>query len=664
MPDDISESRIVEFARTFFGDDTPLQRAHEVGGRPYEPRSQQQHMALSVAEHLDLGQHLCIEAPTGVGKTFAYLVPALAFAEERGRPVVISTHTISLQEQIIDKDLPVLAQLLDRDVRAALAKGRSNYLCRRRLGNLVDPTQDLLPNLEMTNELEELLRWTESTRDGSRSDLAFEPSPALWDAVSCEVGNCAGAKCGHFGQCFLNRARRRLFQADVIVANHALFFSDLAMRQEADTEDAGILPPYGAVVLDEAHTVEDAAATHMGLRLTGHGLRRLLGRLYLPDRNRGLLTPADCSDARATVVEAWEKTERFFGRLRRWLDKQPQNPLRYTVPGHVPNLIAEVLEKLEGQLAGLTEDEEDDERRLALRTVRTQLFEYRVGLHEFLNMTRENHVYWFERHGQSLRHVSMTAVPIQVAPVLRERLFEQDFTVVLTSATLAVRGRMDYFQTRLGAEEADAEILDSPFDFLHQVTLYMPFDMPSPNNLDSFVPAASRHIRTFLLKTEGKAFVLFTSYRMMYDMAEALAEFFETSGLTLFVQGEGLPRTQMLDAFRNDPNSVIFGTASFWTGVDVPGKALSNVIIVKLPFAVPDHPLVAARQEQIESQGGRAFSEYALPEAILKFRQGFGRLIRSKDDHGIVVVLDNRIIRTGYGKAFLASIPDCSRHVF
>jgi ATP-dependent DNA helicase DinG len=644
---------------TFFGSDTPLRRAAELGGRPYEERPQQREMAEAIAAAFDDGRHVCIEAPTGVGKTFAYLVPSIHLAHQVDMPVVISTHTISLQEQIIQRDLPILANLMGVECRYAIAKGRSNYVCLRRLGACVENDQAYLPSPDLVPELARIREWVQSTDDGSRSSLDFEPSPTVWDSVCCEIGNCLNAKCPLCDRCFLMKARKRLMSARIIVANHALFFSDLGMKLSG-TEVGGILPEYCAVVLDEGHCVEDTAAVHLGLRATNYGVRRSLRRLYNAETNRGLLVDVAYTPERLGVIEVQEKAEGFFKRLAEWLDQQNENPLRYTAAGHVPDFLGGPLEETKEQLRRLIREEKDDGRRQELIAVADQISAFRDTIHAILEMTLEKHVYWFDRFGPGQKGISMNAVPVEVGELLAEGLFNQDFRVVVTSATLAVRGKMEYFRQRIGMHDGDSLILSSPFDFQRQVKLFIPEDMPNPNDTERFIPAACDQIRHFLEVTHGKAFVLFTSYRMMDQVAEELQPFFEQCGIRLFIQGQGMPRSRMLEAFRQDINSVIFGTSSFWTGVDVPGEALSNVMIVRLPFAVPDHPLIAARQETVEREGKNAFWEYSLPEAVLKFRQGVGRLIRSQTDTGIIVVLDNRILRARYGRTFIESIPACA----
>ena len=667
MSSGVSMSEFEAAVDAFFDATGPLARLGSVGARAYEARPQQHEMAVTVAAHLEAGNHLCIEAPTGIGKTFAYLVPALLLARARQAPVVVSTHTISLQEQILDRDLPLLLPLLDPDstLVTAIAKGRGNYICRRRLDAVAESTDEDLPDLSLRPQLEVLRSWAATTADGSLANLSTEPPAALWNAVCCETGNCLGSQCQHGRRCFLRRARQQLSRAQLIVANHALLFTELAVREREQRADAGILPAFTALVLDEGQTIEDCAAQHLGFHLTAYGLRRLLRRLYYPVRQRGLLAATEvAAAARDAVTRALDRADLFFERLGTWLDEQAPGPVRYAHPGTIPNLLGQPLDDVERELDDLATTEEDEDRRAELAAVRAQLHEAGAGLDAFLRMCLPDHVYWFEHKPSGQRRLSLHAVPVEVRDLLRQQLFDRDFTVIVTSATLAVNGSLDYFKARIGADCAGGAVLSSPFDFERQVTLYLPMDIPSPKDEARFLPVACGHIRTFLLQTGGKAFVLFTSYRMMHAAAAELEVFFAESGLPLFVQGAGIPRSQMLAAFRADTNSVIFGTASFWTGVDVPGDALSNVIIVRLPFAVPDHPLIAARQELIESRGQRAFREYALPEAILRFRQGFGRLIRHRDDQGIVVVLDRRILHTGYGQAFLNSIPVCQRQVF
>jgi ATP-dependent DNA helicase DinG len=652
----------------FFGPDSPLGDAPRFGGRAYEFRPQQRDMALAVASHLEEGRSLCVEAPTGVGKTFAYLVPAILNARARGIRVVVATHTISLQEQILQKDIPVIAGLLGSPFVTALAKGRSNYVCLRRLQALGQMDAERFSvETGVVKELKALWGWVTGTATGCLSDLGFEPSRALWDAVCCERGNCLNAKCPHFRQCFLMRSRQCLDKADLIVANHALFFSDLAMKREADDPEGGVLPAYGAVVLDEAHLIEDCAAEHLGLQAGSFALRRALRRLYHRDGDRGLLADGPWQEARDAATRAAEACDLFFGRVVEWLDPQPRDPLRYTVPGHIPNYLdgplLQAVSATQAVARSLAEDPETEGRGKELLATAEQVESQRLSLGRFLDMESPGHVYWFERHGRDRREVLVKAVPVQVGELLSAVLFRAGLPVILTSATLAVRGRLEYFLGRVGATAADQLVLDTPFDYPSQVTLYIPRGLPNPNDADQFVPAAADQIRKYIRLTHGSAFVLFTSYTMMRAMAAELAGFFREEDLQVFVQGEGMPRSRMLEAFREDVSSVILGTSSFWTGVDVPGEALRNVIIVRLPFSVPDHPLVAARQEDIERRGGRSFADYALPEAVLRFRQGFGRLIRSRTDTGIVVVLDRRVVASAYGKAFLDSVPPCKRVV-
>ena len=365
----------------FFGDDTPLKHAVEVGGRPYEVRPQQREMALRTAHALVEGAHLCVEAPTGIGKTFAYLVPAVYLALGTETPVLVSTHTISLQEQIIERDIPVLQQLMGVEFRFAVAKGRRNYLCLRRLETAVRERGAYLPSEELIPETERILRWAEQSEDGSLSDLEWEPSLEAWDAVCCEVGNCLGARCPHGDHCFLMRARRKLQRAQIIVANHALFFSDLALRsaREDDARTRCLLPPYGAVIFDEAHTLEDTAACHLGLRLSRWNIRRLLHRLYRPETRRGLVSISGCEDARDAVIAALDRMNVFFANIAGLLDRIPRNVMRVIRPLNIPDPLSPALECVERALKVLVEMEEDESRRQELRSVTEGLQDFRLG---------------------------------------------------------------------------------------------------------------------------------------------------------------------------------------------------------------------------------------------------------------------------------------------
>ncbi|MDT8391079.1 MAG: helicase C-terminal domain-containing protein [Lentisphaeria bacterium] len=661
--DEVLPGRLLDTVETFFGADTPLKRAVEQGGRPYEERPQQLDMARAIARTLVSGGHLCVEAPTGVGKTFAYLIPAIYYALETGKRAVVSTHTISLQEQLVNKDLPLLKRLTGLDFRYAIAKGRANYVCRRRLEMAAGSAREFLPSADLLPTVEKIRLWTETTRDGTKSDLEEEPEPAVWESVCCEVGNCLGNACDYFNTCFFMKARIRVFSSQVIIANHAVFFIDMAMKEAAEhAAEAGILPDFGMVVLDEGHCVEDTAAENLGVGVNYYALRRLLRRLYNPERARGLLTDSMHTEARLATIRALDQMEAFFGRLYDWVEMQDENPLRYTSPGHIPDLLGDILEDVAAKVYDLAKTEMDDGRKTELLTLCQRTRDYRQAIHTVLQMTEAGYVYWFERFGNAPPGLSLNGVPVDVSGLLKTCLFSQNYSVIVTSATLAVRGELDYFKRRIGAESAESLALTSPFHFAEQVEIHVPTGMPSPKDTRHFVPEAAEKIKHYVALTHGKAFVLFTSYMMMQDMAGELTDFFKEKNIRLLVQGEGMPRTKMLEIFREDVDSVLFGTASFWTGVDVPGEALSSVIITRLPFAVPDHPLVAARQEKIEAEGRNAFYEYSLPEAILRFRQGCGRLIRSRDDKGIIVILDNRVLTTRYGKAFLESLPPCKVH--
>jgi ATP-dependent DNA helicase DinG len=658
---------VKEQTESFFGADSPLRNANATDNFAfkYEPRQQQVDMAYAVADAFDNHENLCIEAPTGVGKTFAYLVPAFFHACQTEKPVVITTHTISLQDQILNRDIPLLAKFLNVKIDAVVAKGRSNYLCLRKLNQIADMDQSLLPDDNITGDLGRLVSWAEKTKTGDHTDMNRPISPQLWNAVCCERGNCLNGQCPFFTSCFLMAARRRIGKARIIIANHAFFFAALATdarlatRPDSDShEREKLLPAFSALVIDEGHTLEDAAANHLGIRADSFTIRRILGRLYSDERKTGLLAAERFSEARELVVDARRRATLFFSSLLNWMEPQNKNPLRYFVPNHIENYLATPFAKLEKSLSAFADNEEDAAVKTELECLKDAIEEQHMALDVFFTMARQDFVYWMEIFGRDKNDISFNCIPVDVSPLLAEQVFNKP-PVIVTSATLAVNGNIQYFMGRIGAVNAKSMILDTPFDFKHQVQTYIAKNMPDPRDLDAFLDKAEDHLRHFLTMTNGRTFVLFTSYSMMNNLAKRMEAFFNENNLTLLLQGDGLPTLKMIEKFKSTERAVIFGTSSFWTGVDVPGDALSSVIIMRLPFANPDHPLELARTERTTALGKNAFFDYTVPEAVLKFRQGFGRLIRTKDDTGIVVILDSRIIQKRYGQSFLNSIPEC-----
>lgn len=654
-------SEINELTEKFFLPESPLEEASRYGGRPYEYRPQQAEMAREVARSLSEGTNLCVEAPTGIGKSFAYLVPAIYYSLEQHKPVVISTETISLQEQLIEKDIPILHEITGLDFSAALAKGRSNYLCMRRLGLARGESGEaFLPEASMLTDIEKIARWAEYTFDGSLSTLDFSVDSKVWHCVCCEGTNCSGPKCSFFKSCFYWRARREWDKANIIVANHALFFTDLKIKQEESLENT-LLPPYSAAIIDEAHTIEDNAANHLGLHINNAGLFFFLNRLYNPRSGRGLLLKAGehALELRQLVSEIHELSSRFFEMAEENLIKKSENILRLRRPNFVPDILSEPLAKLREMLYKYYKELDDKDMKMELEGQFERCDSFSKGIFDFVNMEYPEHVYWLEsRQSNRTMNLSLMTAPLNVSEILDKILFSRDFPVILTSATLTVRKSLDYYKSRTGYSGGEL-VLDTPFDYKSQVKLFIPREMPEPTH-DSFTDTAAEQIRKYTAMTHGKAFVLFTSYGMLNKCAEKLLSFFSINNIRLLIQSGEANRTAMLDEFRKDTDSVIFGTTSFWTGVDVPGEALSNVIVTKLPFSVPSHPLIEARCERLSDEGSNPFMQYSLPEAVLKFRQGIGRLIRSKSDTGIIVVLDRRVITKRYGSFFLDSIPPCT----
>lgn len=601
----------------------------------YEPRTSQLEMARIVDEAFSKHQHAVIEAGTGTGKTLAYLIPAI----RSGRRVVISTATKSLQEQLFQKDIPFLQKHFAPGLKAALMKGRANFLCRQKVHQM--DGQVVLKGIDEIDWFTQIRDWEKVTATGDRSELTFLPDDAeLWNRIDARSDLCTGQKCPEFARCFITAMKQRAEEADLVIVNHHLFFADLAIRQD---DFGSILPEYSAVVFDEAHEIEDVASDYFGRQISSYRFEELARDV----ENTLRMLQIDAAPLRKSLVRMREKGRAFFERFPEREGRFPFEPVERK--GFLEQnreaydeLIA-ALKRAESELAALRQKPEE------IMALGRRAAETRREFTFLLESEEKSYVYWYERRG---RGVFLAATPIDVSQILREKLFDQFDTVILTSATLAVGGRFDYMKQRLGVLPAKETVLPQEFDYETQALLYIPQRLPDVRHA-AFSEQAAKEIAKLLEISRGRAFCLFTSYSQMRDLYERVSARLK---FPLLLQGTA-PRSTLLDKFRSTPNAVLFATASFWQGVDVPGTQLSCVIIDRLPFAVPSDPIVAARVRALEEDGRNPFAEFQVPEAVLALKQGFGRLIRAKTDRGILSILDNRIQRMQYGRIFLESLP-------
>jgi len=616
-----------------FGRGGLLERSHP----GYEFRASQLEMAKIADTAFQKKQHVIIEAGTGTGKTLAYLIPAI----RSGRRVVISTATKSLQEQLFQKDVPFLQKHFAPNLKAALMKGRNNFLCRTKVNQMDGQGQAVLKGIDEVDWFTQIRDWSKLTETGDRAELTFLPDDAeLWHRIDARSDLCTGQKCPDFNRCFITAMHQRAQEADLIIVNHHLFFADLAIRQD---DFGSILPEYSAVVFDEAHEIEDVASDYFGRRVSSYQFEELARDTENMLRVLHIQAPA----LRKHLTRVRERARGFFeifpereGRFpfganerKAFLD---QNHEAFSD-------LAAAVKRIETELSALTPKPEE------VIALARRAAELRREFGFLLESEEKSYVYWYERRNKG---IILTATPIDVSEILREKLFDRFDSVVLTSATLAVGGRFDYLKQRLGVQPATEVVLPQEFNFQEQALLYIPTGLPDVRH-ETFSSRAAQEIVQLLEISKGRAFCLFTSYAQMRDVHQRVSG---SVKFPLLLQGTA-PRSILLDRFRSTPNAVLFATASFWQGVDVPGTQLSCVIIDKLPFAVPSDPIVAARVRALQEDGRNAFAEYQVPEAVLALKQGFGRLIRSKSDRGILAILDNRISRMQYGRIFLESLP-------
>lgn len=670
--------------------------AKEIKG--FEYREEQEEMAQYIQDAINEDRKIIVEAGTGTGKTLAYLIPSIKWAVTNKKKVIIATNTINLQEQLLLKDIPLAKSIIKDEFSYVLVKGRNNYVCKRLFNELVlGKSIDIETfSMEAREQIEYILKWGNKTKTGDKAELPFEVYPDVWELVQSTTELCLGKKCPYRKECFYMKTRMEKMEADILISNHHVFFADLNVRAETDFDSEYlILPRYDMVIFDEAHNVESVARSYFSVEVSKISFTRLLNRIYQKKNKRkkeksALIRVEDTVDEKNledseqyiyllnTLKEEISILQNigdeYFDEIRKIYETNTEAPIKkslnnfeMTKSRFLENL-REKKDIFQSKLAdflnlmmsfnNVIDEEKDKNPEVINFNNHLKMFKAYIDSFKFINSFEDdNYIYWLDINSKRT-NVILTATPLNIAQKLSTVLFDNLDRLVFASATIVVNGNFDYFKKSLGLDEEDCieAIIKSPFDYDEQMSVYIPSDIQDSENINAFVSDASKFILNILLKTDGKAFILFTSYTMLNQIYYSISKKLKDKGFEVFLHGDK-PRSQIIKEFKEAENPILFGTTSFWEGVDVQGENLSNVIITKLPFLVPTDPVVSAISKKIEEDGGNSFMDFQLPEAIIKFKQGVGRLIRKKTDSGNIFILDNRILKKRYGSLFINALP-------
>ena len=670
--------------------------AKEIKG--FEYRQEQEEMAQYIQDAINEDRKIIVEAGTGTGKTLAYLIPSIKWAVTNKKKVIIATNTINLQEQLLLKDIPLAKSIIKDEFSYVLVKGRNNYVCKRLFNELVlGKSIDIETfSMEAREQIEYILKWGNKTKTGDKAELTFEVYPDVWELVQSTTELCLGKKCPYRKECFYMKTRMEKMEADILISNHHVFFADLNVRAETDFDSEYlILPRYDMVIFDEAHNVESVARSYFSVEVSKISFTRLLNRIYQKKNKKkkeksALIRVEDTVDEKNledseqyiyllnTLKEEISILQNigdeYFDEIRKIYETNTEAPIKkslnnfeMTKSRFLENL-REKKDIFQSKLAdflnlmmsfnNVIDEEKDKNPEVINFNNHLKMFKAYIDSFKFINSFEDdNYIYWLDINSKRT-NVVLTATPLNIAQKLSTVLFDNLDRLVFASATIVVNGNFDYFKKSLGLDEEDCieAIIKSPFDYDEQMSVYIPSDIQDSENINAFVSDASKFILNILLKTNGKAFILFTSYTMLNQIYYSISKKLKDKGFEVFLHGDK-PRSQIIKEFKEAENPILFGTTSFWEGVDVQGENLSNVIITKLPFLVPTDPVVSAISKKIEEDGGNSFMDFQLPEAIIKFKQGVGRLIRKKTDSGNIFILDNRILKKRYGSLFINALP-------